>query len=217
MTYSWFLACGQSQEQEPKVITNLLNSVGGKEVWSRARGFRMLEIAHYANLKHPLIREYWVDFKQPRIKELTRSIERRQVQALNINKGWTNKYDGKIAVWDAKRLSGWQSFWPGIPTRIFHLIASKDPSLTYQVHEDKIDFYIDGNFAVWIATDESGNPVAYGRSMNHKETHFLGEMLNYNSVRLWKEAFEPGGQWNVEMVDYQLLDDLSFISFETKD
>ncbi len=71
--------------------------------------------------------------------------------------------------------------------------------------KDRIDFYVDQKFAVWIATDPSGAPVAYGRNDNHKETHFLGEMLPYGPVTLWKEAIEPGGQWRVVMVSYELL------------
>ncbi|WP_411029261.1 hypothetical protein [Spongiimicrobium sp. 3-5] len=203
-----------SANERPKEIEQLLEAVGGQEAWAEAKGFHMLEIAHFGSLKHPLIREYWVDFEKPRIKESTQGILRRQVQALNVDSGWTDREDQELKTWSTSTVGQWNSFWPGIPTRIFHLIAKKDPGLTYNVYEDRIDFFVEGNFAVWIATDVNGNPLAYGRSKNHLETHFLGEILPYGPVNLWKDASEPGGQWKVVMVDYELLSDMSEVSYD---
>ncbi len=191
-------------QPKPEVISNMLQAVGGLEVWQSAAGFRMLEIAHYANLKLPLVREFWVDFKQPRIRQETRGVKQAQTNVLNLSSGWTNNA-GQIKDWESSQVNGWRSFWPGIPTRIFHLLASNDKSLTYEIKKDRTDFYVDGVFAVWIATDADGTPVAYGRNDNHKDTHFLGEVMPYGSVKLWNEAIEPGGQWRVVMVDYELL------------
>ena len=200
-------------KKRPDAINKLMKAVGNEQVWKNAKGFHMLEIAHYASLELPLIREFWIDFQHPRIKIITRSAVQRNERVFNTHMGWTIKGD-TLSIWEENKVQGYASFWPGIPSRIFHLIAKNDPSLTYSIEEDRINFYINGEFAVWIATDNEGNPVAYGRSNNHAETHFLGQMLDYGPVRLWKEAHEPGGQWKVVMVDYQLLDDLSPISYD---
>lgn len=198
-------------------VEMLLNAVGGKEVWAAAGGFHMVEVAHYASLKHPLVREFWIDFNQPRIKIQSKSIERRQTTTLNVNSGWTMS-DSEISVWDSARVAGWRSFWPGIPTRIFNLLARQHPSLSFKAFQNRFDFFIDGNFAVWISVNDQGIPVAYGRSVNKlNDAHFLGEMLEYGSVRLWRTAYEPGDQWNVEMVDYELLEDLSNIDYDAPD
>lgn len=195
----------KSNPMEEETIAKMIDAVGGIEVWSKAKGFRMLEIAWYGNLDHPLVREFWVDFEQPRIRMETKSIERRQAVALNISSGWTKAENQKTTQWDADRVNGWKSFWPGIPTRVFSLIAQNHPSLTYELFPDRIDFFVDGTFAVWISVSKDGVPLAYGRNKEHTETHFLGEVMPYGPVKLWKEATEPGGQWKVEMVDYELL------------
>ncbi|MEM9647638.1 MAG: hypothetical protein AAF969_04095 [Bacteroidota bacterium] len=206
---------GNSQEadtQRPKRIDKLMQMVGDENAWRTAKGFHMLEIANVSRYKLPLVREFWIDFEQPRIKMTSKSAELHEIRALNVDHGWTMGNE-EVTPWEERTVNGFRSFWPGIPTRIFHLIATNDPSLSYEIKEDRIIFYIDREFVVWIATDPEGNPVAYGRSNNHAETHFLGEMLTYGPVRLWKEAVEPGGQWGVLMVDYQLLSTLSNVSY----
>ncbi|MCL6266150.1 hypothetical protein [Flagellimonas myxillae] len=208
------MAAQNVEKERPERLDQLMKAVGNEESWRNAKGFYMLEIAHYANLKLPLVRRFWIDFENPRIKMASRNANLNEVRALNKDNGWTLKGD-ELTIWDEGLVNRFRSFWPGIPSRIFHLLASDDPSLTYEILEDRINFSVDGKFAVWIATDEIGNPVAYGRSSNHKETHFLGEILDYGPVKLWKEAFEPGGQWRVVMVDYELLTDMSDISYAT--
>ncbi|MEX0312663.1 MAG: hypothetical protein AB3N18_00685 [Allomuricauda sp.] len=195
-------------------IDSLLKFLGGEDIWAKAKGFRMLEIATYSGLEHPMVREFWVDFEQPRIKMITKSIERRETVALNNKNGWTKDQEGKVTPWNQNRVNGWQSFWPGIPTRIFSRLAKKDASVSFKVYEDRIDFYVNDKFAVWIATSQNGSPVAYGRSKEHTETHFLGEIVPYGQVNLWKDAYEPGGHWRFTMVDYELLSDMDQISFE---
>ncbi|WP_222983070.1 hypothetical protein [Flagellimonas meishanensis] len=203
--------CQNSDFEED--IENLLNAVGGTKFWKDAKGFHMLEIAHYANLKLPLVREFWVDFQNPRILQKTYGNGANSTQALNIDNGWTIT-KGQLEVWDDEKVNNWKSFWPGIPTRIFHLLAIKDPHLSYLVKEDRIDFFIDNAFVVWISCDLNGNPVAYGRSNNHAETHFLGKIIKYGNLNLWDSAYEPGGQWWVQMIDYVLLNDFT-IDFES--
>ena len=213
---SIFPFLGSSQEidaNRPEKVNALMSAVGNIDSWKNAKGFYMLEIAHYKSLNLPLVRHFWIDFETPRIKIKSRSAERHEDRALNNKMGWTLE-KGELSLWEESTVNGFRSFWPGIPTRIFHLLANNDPSLTYEVDDDRINFSVDGQFVVWIATDPEGNPVAYGRSDNHAETHFLGEMIAYGPTRLWKEAYEPGGQWKVTMVDYKLLDDLSNISFD---
>ncbi|SHH09266.1 hypothetical protein [Flagellimonas flava] len=208
----WYGNGQESNSERPERIDNLMQAVGDENAWRTARGFYMLEIAHVSRYKLPLVREFWIDFEQPRIMMVSNNVELNEIRVLNVDRGWTSK-NNQVTAWDEQMVNGFRSFWPGIPTRIFHLIASNDPHLTYEIKEDRIIFYIDGEFVVWIATDPKGNPVAYGRSNNHAETHFLGEMLPYGPVRLWKEAFEPGGQWGVLMADYQLLPTLSNVSY----
>lgn len=206
---------GNGQEvnsQRPERIDKLMKAVGDENSWRTAKGFHMLEIANVSNHELPLVREFWIDFEQPRIKIISRNAQQNEKRALNIIQGWTLR-DNKVTQWERKTVDGFRSFWPGIPTRIFHLIASNDPNLSYKIDADRINFYVDGEFVVWIATDPQGNPVAYGRSNNHAETHFLGEMIAYGPVRLWKEAFEPGGQWSVTLVDYKLLNNLTNVSY----
>lgn len=211
---------GPAQSQEitdpdarSQKIEALLHAVGGQEVWANAAGFHMLEIAHIASIDLPLVREFWVDFETPRIKMVSRGQDRDQVSTLNDMMGWSRNKDS-IYTWEDNQVKGWRSFWPGIPTRVFHLIASNDPSLSYKVFPDRIDFFVNDQFAVWIATSPDGLPVAYGREQAHTETHFLGEIRPYGPVKLWDTAHEPGGQWSVLMVDYELLDDLSGLSYE---
>ncbi|WP_422861117.1 hypothetical protein [Flagellimonas sp. W118] len=206
----------ETSTHRPERIDKLMKAVGDENSWRMAKGFHMLEITNVSSHKLPLVRDFWIDFEQPRIKIITRSIGENNERVLNINNGWTLE-GNTLTEWEEKTVNGFRSFWPGIPTRIFHLIASNDPSLSYDLNEDRIDFYVDGRFAVWIATDSNGNPVAYGRSNNHAETHFLGEMTDYGPIRLWKEAFEPGGEWSVLMVDYRLLKSLSDISYESQE
>ena len=208
----WYGNSQETNAQRPGYIDKLMKAVGDENSWRMAKGFHMLEIAHIDGYKLPLVREFWIDFEQPRIKIKSRNSGQNEERALNIDQGWTLEND-EVTEWEERTVDGFRSFWPGIPTRIFHLIASNNPDLSYTMEDDRINFYVDGEFAVWIATDLEGNPVAYGRSNNHAETHFLGEMMAYGPVRLWKEAFEPGGQWSVTMVDYKLLNTMSNISY----
>lgn len=134
------------------------------------------------------------------------------LQALNMDEGWIMRASGSegpyLTEWDDDTVSGWRRFWPGIPTRVFHLLASNDPSVEARMNgESRIDIYVDGAFAVWIAIDGEGKPIAYGREESHVATHFLGAYYDYGPVRLWGTAYEQGDQWAVTMVDYHLIED----------
>lgn len=187
------------------LVERILTSVGGREVWAGARGFRMLEILHAEGLPLPAIREYWVDFESPRIMERTQTANLVQLQALNGTSGWRVR-NGELADWPPEMVAGFRSFWPGIPTRVFHLLASNDPSVRVEYLDgDRLDVFVDGEFAVWIAAAPDGRPVAYGRNESHTETHFLGRPESYGPVTLWSTAYEPGDSWRVVMVDYVLF------------
>ncbi len=193
-------------------IEKMLQAVGGKQVWANASGFTMSEILHTDQLELPVLRRYWVDFTSPRIMESSEGNGLRQTRALNIDTGWTVR-NGEQSEWSSEQVAGWNSFWPGIPTRVFHLLASNDPSVRAEWRDGVIDIFIAGRRVVWIATDTEGTPVAYGREDRHTDTHFLGKPLQYGDVTLWSEAIEPGGDWRVVMVDYQLLTEPHTISF----
>ena len=194
-------------------IDKMLEAVGGRDVWRNATGFTMSEILHTDQRELPIFREYWVDFETPRIMETSKSVGLRQTRALNGDKGWTMR-DGEITEWELEAVNGWRSFWPGIPTRIFHLLASDDPSVSVAWRDGVMDFFIDGRRVVWIATNEQGTPVAYGREDRHSDTHFLGKTLPYGDVNWWSAAIEPGEDWRVVMIDYALLHEPHTVSFE---
>lgn len=207
-------AAAQTDAQQlEEEIEKMLEAVGGRDTWREAKGFTMSEILYTDQRDLPVIREYWVDFETPRIMEMSKANELRQTRALNGNTGWTLR-NGERTEWNTEMVNGWRSFWPGIPTRIFHLLASDDPSVTPVWRDGVMDFYIDDRRVVWIATDEDGVPVAYGRNERHTDTHFLGKPLPYGDVTLWSEAIEPGGDWRVVMVDYVLLQVPHSVSFE---
>ena len=114
--------------------------------------------------------------------------------------------DGVLNTWTRETVQAWSGFWPGIPTRVFHLLASNDSSVEARLRPgNRLDIFVNGAFAVWIATNEQGVPVAYGRDEAHPLTHFLGRMQPYGPVRLWSAAYEPGDWWHVVMVDYELF------------
>lgn len=46
-----------------------------------------------------------------------------QLQALNDAGGWIVR-EGDLTAWPEGQVSGWRNFWPGIPTRVFHLLAA---------------------------------------------------------------------------------------------
>ncbi len=94
-------------QEKPEFIKKMLEAVGGIETWAAAAGFRMLEIAHFGGIKTPFVREYWVDFDQPRIKEFARGNMRLQTSVLNLNEGWTEK-DQEINAWESDQVKGWQ-------------------------------------------------------------------------------------------------------------
>ncbi len=203
------MASAQTVEEE---IDRMLTAVGGREVWAAATGFTMSEILHADGLELPVYREYWVDFESPRIMERSTGRGFRKVQALNGDSGWTLR-NGEMREWSAAQIAGWQSFWPGIPTRVFHLLASDDPSVEPRLRDGVIDIFINGERVVWIGTDVEGTPVVYGREDRHTDSHFLGRPLPYGDVTLWSEATEPGGDWRVVMIDYELLTEPHSVSF----
>lgn len=194
-------------------VEKMLTAMGGRDVWRDAQGFIMSEVLHTDQHETPFVRQYWVDFRSPRIMEQTIGNGLRQTRALNVDSGWTVR-NGVLETWSDAQVSGWRSFWPGIPTRVFHLLANDDPAVDARWRDGVLDIFIDRQRAVWIAADEEGTPVAYGREERHSDTHFLGKALPYGNVTLWSEAIEPGGDWRVVMVDYQLLDQPHDVSFD---
>jgi hypothetical protein len=203
-----------SSQRTTDVVERLLDQIGGRETWAAATGFHMVEVLHDESLPLPAVREYWVDFARPRIMERTTTNSTLQLQALNESGGWMIR-DGEHSPWSVDEVSGWRGFWPGIPTRVFHLLATNDSSLEVELREgNRLDVRLDGRFAVWIALDDDAVPVAYGREESHTYTHFLGRMEQYGPVRLWSAAYEPGDLWQVTMVDFDLFDDTLPVSFD---
>lgn len=205
------------QAQETSVeeeVEKLLEAVGGRDAWADAHGFIMYEVLYSANQDLPVYRQYWIDFKQPRIQYTSKGQGFFNRYVLNVDHGWSSM-DGEIEDWEAGMVGGFSHFWRGIPTRVFHMLASNDPSIRAELRDDQvIDIYHNGERVVWIATDPEGKPVAYGREDRHTETHFLGELKTYGDVKLWDTATEPGGLWEVVMIDYELLKAPHTISYE---
>lgn len=139
----------QSVEQE---IERLLEAVGGRETWADATGFTMSEILHTDSQELPVFRRYWVDFETPRIREEAVGRGFRQINTLNGDGGWTWR-NGELRVWSEEQVAGWRSFWPGIPTRVFSLLARGAPSVTPSLERGVIDIEIGGERVVWIGTD----------------------------------------------------------------
>jgi len=213
-------ALAQDTREGEAPIAALLEQVGGAEVWASARGFHMVEIMRSSSIEVPTVREYWVDFESPRIIEKATTHRIDQLQALNVNEGWTLRQrvgeEPILTTWDEDTVAGWNGFWPGIPTRVFHLLASEDPSVEARMNGDhRIDIFVDGQFAVWIGIDADAKPIAYGREESHVETHFLGAYFDYGPVRLWSTAYEQGDQWSVTMVDYKLIEGDMPVSYQS--
>ncbi|TXN38309.1 hypothetical protein FVB32_08440 [Flagellimonas hymeniacidonis] len=195
------------------LVKQLMKAIGDKEVWKNAKGCYMLAIAHQRNLELPMVRSFWIDFEEPRIKIQTRSNQKNSTKVLNRTNGWTIE-KGVSSFWDEKTVNDYHLFWQGIPTRIFHLLSRKERNLSYEMESNKIHFSFKGNSIFWIALDHGGNPSAHGNSNPKSKTYFLGEMTSYRKINLWKEAVEQGGKQRIELIDYQLLNDMSHISYD---
>ena len=60
-------AAQERSDQLQNEIDKMLEAVGGRDVWREATGFTMTEILYSDQRDLPVVREYWVDFKTPRI------------------------------------------------------------------------------------------------------------------------------------------------------
>ena len=175
-----------------EVAQAVLDHLGGSAPWAQAQSARIMEvhISQWARL--PYTHEVWIDFTAPRVLVRIRNQDMRQLRAMNGDSGWWIR-GGNLTDYEPDFLKDEFKRWRASPYRILHLMALQEPTLDYQMLDDRtLQIALKGEPILRFALNENYQPIGFSKYNDNFETLTMLEPLEeFGEVRLWKEAHLP--------------------------
>ena len=202
-----------------ELAKRMIESIGGKELWARARTLYVIEKSRHPRYGDGLMSEFWRDLQVPQ--------ERFSIQNENMDysKGWTEKGGWTVSKGDLQLKTAEEvateelRYWPGEIYVMYHRLAREDPTIRLSRGEDE------GQFAAW--EDESGrklgtfwvNVEGEMYRWRHGDENDLTEYI-YGPHTLFGNISFPAwgtmydGSWSFDYVEVRLFETPPPVSFD---
>lgn len=207
---------------DPEAITlanQMIESIGGAEIWSNARTLYIVEHSRHPRYGDGLVAEFWRDLQVP---QETFTIENERVK---FAKGWTAEggwtlRQGELVSKNKDEVSADEvDYWYGEIYVMYHRLAKGDPTIRVSMGEEERQFIawdernesklgtfwlnVDGDMYRWRHGDES-EPVEY----------IYGPKKQFGDISFpaWGTMFD--GSWSFSYEEVKVFDTPPPVSFD---
>jgi hypothetical protein len=147
-------------------VQRLLDGMGGRAIWARARALRVTEEAHSIRASGPARTVFYRDLEQPRIRWETTSGDGTSITVITPAGGWLQTGSVVTSLPDA-RVASFVSLWPKLIYTLYRRLATGDPSLTVAMEGERRVRLSDRGVAIgWIEVDRDGHLVKWAAMDN---------------------------------------------------
>lgn len=208
----------QGDEEAVALANRMLETLGGKDVWSQARWIKIELHGYYAREQEPWYETYWMDLEVPRGRFELDGATVDRIIAWTPERGWELE-DGELEYLSEDRHSFELEYWRRQPVVIFHRLASGTPATrvargTNEYRFDVFDAETDELLAQF-AVNQKGEPIKWGSSIGEREfEHVFGPLENYDGLRQPRWGATISGIWRYEHVAASLTSSAPTISLE---
>jgi hypothetical protein len=159
-------AANQPQADAIAVVERLLQGMGGREVWAKARSLRVTEEAYSIRVSGPARTVFYRDLEQPRIRWETSSSEGQSVTVITPSAGWLKTGD-TVAPLPETRVASFTALWPKLVYTLYRRLAIEDPSLSFSLENERRLRINDGSVPIgWIEVDRDGHLTKWAAMAN---------------------------------------------------
>ena len=185
-------AHGQVSGSEAAIhlINKMFETLGGKEVWQRARTIEVRLKGYHAGEKNLWKEHYWIDLEEPGGRyEITKGDTMHTI-AWSASGGWEMK-NGIFTKSSAEKVAFEQSYWTKEPYVVLHRLASttrKSRVALDSLNDRPQRFYVlneESDTLCWYAVNANFEPVKWGTKVNEELVieHVLGPLHDYGEFK----------------------------------
>ena len=181
----------------------LVEAVGGAEVWSQSKSFMVRETVYLANGETAdLVVKRNLDDITRWISLSAESFEYEEV--LDVTSGWSGR-DGNAAAYTPEELAAERRGLEQSPYYVYHRLAKNDPMLRVEwlEEENRLNIYEGSErLLCWFFLDGRGNPMSWANIYNERENrHNYGPMVDVGDANFPKWGAAADASWRFEYVE----------------
>ena len=200
----------QGDDEAIALANEMMEAMGGRDVWAAANWMYAKERSLSVNHKLPLDYQGWRGLKTPQGSYQVESSEISYKQVWTLEGGW-RVLNGEYAEFDAERLAGEVNFWPREIYTMYHRFAAGDASLRL-IYEEGRKFRVeDAQTAAPLGvftTSLEGGPVVWSSGDTDDDvTYVYGPLKSFGPIKLPAWGAQTGGDWRFTYVDAKLHND----------
>ena len=186
----------------------LVEQVGGREVWARARSLRVVERVHHSQYGGPIRAEYSRDLVRPARHARLEGPGLQREDAWDATSGWAVR-DGVVSDLAPDRLSAEVAGWAQEPYRVYRLLATRDPGVRVSLADGNrlVVHYADGRTLCWFVLDSSGAPMKWGNVWDGRINEAIyGPLTQFGALRMPAWGTSVDASWRFEYVEASVSD-----------
>jgi hypothetical protein len=208
----------QSDEEALALAERMLETLGGKTVWSQARTIKIELRGYYAREQEPWDETYWMSLEAPSGRFELKSATVDRVIAWTREGGWELD-GGELEQLSEERHNLELEYWRRQPVVIFHRLAKGSPATRVTMGSDESRFDVadaeSGELLAQFAVNMKGEPIKWSSSIGDREfEHVFGPLTEFDGFRLPSWGATIAGVWRYEHVAASLSQSDPPVSFE---
>jgi len=212
-------AVAQGLAGEPQAIARaqgMVERVGGKELWARLASLHLIQRYHVLEWRDSVVHEEWIDFETPRLYVSIRNELGVRLRAYDARGGWSLR-DGVFSRFTEEHLALERGFWERDMFRMFHRIASEDPTIELGMEgNDRLRVSTRGGEPIcWFRLSQRDEPVLWGAAVGDYAIEFIfGPLERYGNILVPSWGGYTDGSWRFDMLDAIASDEPPRVSYD---
>lgn len=196
----------QESDQAIAAANRLIDSVGGRTVWAKARSLYVKELAFPRRIQGPVTAEFWRDLEQPAYRSHLTGPGLDRVEVRDEKRGWRVR-NGQFSWMTQEQLRTEAAGWRQEPYTIYHRLARRDPALRLELTaENQLEIFDQsGHKLCWFVLDAAGAPIKWGNIFDGRvNEHLYGPVKRFGEFKMPAWGTSTDGSWRFEYVEIRL-------------
>ena len=197
---AWLLLAAPSDPAALARVDALLEAMGGRDAWARARFVHVVATHRSVATGRPYQNQIWNDFSAPRVRIEAVVDGDRIMRGFDGGTGWRVRGGEQQPMTEAQIESD-RRWWESNVYRTLHRLAAGDPELVARaVGERRLEiFRADGTRLNWFVLNGGGEPILFGTWDSESGTVFGPLVSTPSGARHWRWGASADGTFQFEI------------------
>ncbi|NVJ98846.1 MAG: hypothetical protein HWE25_11880 [Alphaproteobacteria bacterium] len=197
----------KGDEKAISLAHEMLDAMGGRDVWSNAVWMHVVERSYSPSQKKALRHEAWRGLQVEKARYTTANEDIAYEQAWDADAGWRIR-NGEYQQFDEERHRLETDFWYREIYTMYHRLAAGDPALTLTLNGDRGFRVADVNSGAplgsFTISAEGGVLVWSSGDSEFDVTYVYGPLRSFGQIRLPEWGAQTNGGWRFNYVEATL-------------